>query len=314
VAHNHEVAGSSPAPATISTTTSVIKTEVFYYLKFLKKLIGSSPGRWFAIIMNMSISQEAAGTAVNEREDLVEATLRENFKLQKSGLTSEQVSRLLTQTIQDLPLEGVRVISIVGGPASGKGTLVGALTSGLNQAGLRADSIGTDDYNLGTRAWRWEREREDPISLKDFALLNRHIAAIMRLNEGETVAVPVYDQPTGLAIEVGEENFPHKVGKVDVLFVEGDFDAVDNPDLLVFLDVPMETRMQARIDRDLKERGEVNPKKVASSFKSRHEKQYVPHTAPAIKRANLVLRVHPTPEAWNYDVYQPKTSGSTIAR
>ena len=41
VAHNHEVPGSSPGPATISIITSVISTEVFVYLKSLKKLFGS---------------------------------------------------------------------------------------------------------------------------------------------------------------------------------------------------------------------------------------------------------------------------------
>jgi hypothetical protein len=44
VAHNHKVAGSSPAPATISTLASVFTTEVFLP-NFSKKLIGSSPIR-----------------------------------------------------------------------------------------------------------------------------------------------------------------------------------------------------------------------------------------------------------------------------
>ena len=43
MAHNHEVAGSSPAPATRSTLTSVLTTEVFVYPKSSKKLFGSSP-------------------------------------------------------------------------------------------------------------------------------------------------------------------------------------------------------------------------------------------------------------------------------
>ena len=43
VAHNHKVAGSSPAPATKSIFTSVITTEVFVYSRRPKELIGSSP-------------------------------------------------------------------------------------------------------------------------------------------------------------------------------------------------------------------------------------------------------------------------------
>ena len=42
VAHNHEVPGSSPGPATKSVITSVITAEVFVCPKFSKKLIGSS--------------------------------------------------------------------------------------------------------------------------------------------------------------------------------------------------------------------------------------------------------------------------------
>jgi hypothetical protein len=45
MAHNHEVPGSSPGPATISTITSVIKAEVFVCLRSRKKLIGSSPAQ-----------------------------------------------------------------------------------------------------------------------------------------------------------------------------------------------------------------------------------------------------------------------------
>jgi hypothetical protein len=42
VAHNHEVAGSSPAPATKKTITSVTTTGVFVYPKSPKELVGSS--------------------------------------------------------------------------------------------------------------------------------------------------------------------------------------------------------------------------------------------------------------------------------
>ncbi len=226
--------------------------------------------------------------------------MADRLTLAKSQLTGAEVAEYLIEIIQQLPDEITRVISIIGGPASGKSTLVKSLIAALKAAGLAADSISTDDYGLGTRAWRWERERQEPIKLKDFEMLNEHVEAI---KQGKTVAVPTYDEATGLAIEAGPENFTHSVGWCDVLFVEGDFDAVEHPDLMIFIDVAAEVRLQARIARDLAQRGEVDAEKVAASFRSRHEKQYLPYTAPAIEKADLLLKVTPTPKAWTYDVY-----------
>jgi uridine kinase len=237
-------------------------------------------------------------------EDLIGPVLADNFELQVAQLSNVQAAQYLTKAIQDLLGEGMKVVSIIGGPASGKGKLVNILIDQLKQVSLKADSMGTDDYSLGTRQWRWEREREDPLRLKNFNLLNNYIKKIKNLKEGETVAVPTYDPASGLAIAAGEENYTHKIGKSDVLFVEGDFDGVEKPDLMIFIDVPAETRLQVRVDRDLAERGESDSQKVAGSFRSRHEKQYVPHTVPAVKKARFVLRVTPTPNAWLYDIYR----------
>jgi uridine kinase len=261
--------------------------------------------------MSMSTNQEPMNPNSENPTDLVGPVLAANFELAEGHLSREQVASRLVEDIEAFPKDDLAVVAIIGGPASGKSTLTQLLIDSLNEHGLKADSISTDDYGLGTREWRWEREREDPLKLKDFALLNMHIEAIRELGEGEQVAVPVYDQPTGLAIEVGEENFPHKIGKLNVLFVEGDFDAVDEPNMRIFIDVPAETRMQVRIARDLKDRGELDADKVATSFKSRHEKQYIPHTAPAIHHSDLVLKVDASdPKSWQYDVYRAKGAES----
>jgi uridine kinase len=252
-------------------------------------------------------NDQAPQATASDGEAFVNSVLSNQFELQESQLTAVQATQYLSQAILGLPGEGTKIISIIGGPASGKDTLVGSLIDDLKGTGLAADSIGTDDYGIGTREWRWEREREDPLKLKDFALLNQKVEAIKKItSDDEKVAVPTYDQKTGLAVAAGEENYTHKIGKTDVLFVQGDFDAVEHPDLMVFIDVPAETRMQVRIARDLAQRGEVDAEKVANSFKSRHEKQFIPYTAPAVEKAGLVLKVNPIPEAWQYDVYRAK--------
>src|SRR5436305_1780736 len=105
-----------------------------------------------------------------EMQDTVDSVITKNFELQESRLTAEQATQYLVEIIKALPVQGLKVIALVGGPASGKSTLVKSLIDALAKLGLKADSISTDDYAVGTRAWRWEREREDPLRLKDFAL------------------------------------------------------------------------------------------------------------------------------------------------
>lgn len=246
-------------------------------------------------------SNEEHGKKMNE--DMIAEAAERDFELFMPGQSVEDVRNLLAQAILGSTQlkDETRVVSIIGAPASGKTGLVAITIDALAGYGIAADSIGTDDYNLGTRAWRWEREREDPLSLKDFDLLNEHIRLI---KAGRPIDAPIYDQKTGLAIEVGEGNFPHHLGKLDVLFVEGDFDAVKDPNLTIFVDVPAETRLRARVNRDLAERGEADAEKIAESFRSRHEKQFIPYTAPAIERADILLRVNPVPEHWVYDVYR----------
>ena len=244
---------------------------------------------------------------MDDMPDLVSHIVASKFELEHAGFTNEQVATYITGRIAELSINGLKVVPIIGGPASGKSTLTNLLIKELTEHGLKADSISADDYNIGTREWRWQNEREAPLMLKDFELLNKHINDIKNLkNDTDMIAVPTYDQLTGLAIAVGQENYTHKIGKLDVLFVDGDFDPVEAPDLHIFINVPAETRMQTRINRDLKVRGQVDAKKVANSFKSRHEKQYIPYTAPAIHRADIVLSVQPKPDNWMYDIYRVK--------
>jgi uridine kinase len=250
-------------------------------------------------------TQEVLGSEMNE--DQPTAAINNNFELQQSQLTQAQAAQYLAEAIQGLPGNRMKLIAVVGGPASGKGELVKAMVTNLTLQGLATDAVSTDDYSIRTRDWRWEHEREDPLKLKDFGLLNQYVEAISKLeNDLEKVAVPTYDPETGLAIAAGEENYTHKVGKCDVFIVEGDFDPLENPDLKIFVDMPAEDRLKIRTARDLAERGEVDPEKVAVSFLSRHDKQYVPHTAPAIQTADIAIRVTPQPDLWQYDVYQAK--------
>lgn len=57
---------------------------------------------------------------------------------------------------------------------------------------------------------------------------------------------------TGEAVDAKE--YHKKISKVKYIIVEGDFDFVENPDLLIYFDVDDEIRLDNRIQRDLAKR------------------------------------------------------------
>ncbi len=255
----------------------------------------------------MTANHEPSDTT-QDSEAFVESVLADNFEIKQNKFSDTQVITFLAKRIEELPAETVKVISLIGGAASGKSTFTRSVIGELAKAGIAADSIGTDDYNRGDRAWRWEHfegdDPEDPIGKYDFDLLNRNIELIKQNISDKPVVVPTYDQTTGLAIDAGKENYTHKVGKVNVLFVEGDFHPVEAPDLVIYLHVPDVVRLQNRISRDLELRGGDDPEKITGSFNFRQHRQHIPYTIPAIESADFVLRVIPVEGSWTYDVFQ----------
>lgn len=245
---------------------------------------------------------------IMDSNELVEPTLANDFELKGSSVSTEQAVDYVATAIQNLPAETVRIVSLIGGAASGKSTLRQALLERLAQAGLSADYISTDDFNRGDRAWRWKhfegKEDVDPIGKYDFKLLNEKLRQIKANNDPQkTVAVPTYIQATGLAIDAGEQNYTHHIGRVDVLVVEGDFHPVDNPGMVVYLHVPDDQRLQNRVNRDFIHRG-GDPAKTTSSFKFRHTTQHLPHTVPAIKQADIVLYANAFNDEWVFKIYR----------
>ena len=172
---------------------------------------------------------------------------------ERKFMTEEETLSILVDRLKAIDKEGTKVVSLIGGAGSGKTTLVAKLCKFLGSA----DTLGTDDYVVGDRAYRREHiEGKDPTLKYDPKFLNEKIKQIKALRPGEEVAVPTYDEATGRAIATGEENYKHKIGRVDYLIVEGDFDFVENPDFVIYFDVPDEVRLQNRINRDLQTRSD----------------------------------------------------------
>jgi uridine kinase len=247
-------------------------------------------------------------------EELVDEAIERAYESTASSLTKLQTAHYITEVIKGLPGEAMKVVAVVGGPASGKSQLVQAVLADMAAGGLAADSISTDDYSVDTREWRWQREIEgaDPqTELHDFDLLNSYVAAIKGIKgDAERIAVPTYDFKTGLAIAAGQQSYTHRIGRCDILLVEGDFDPVEAPNLKIFVDTRAKDRLDLRIKRDLVERGEVDAERIAASFRLRHNRQFIPYTAPAINNADIAIRTTPGAEQqpWRYDIYKRKLS------
>lgn len=246
---------------------------------------------------------------VTDSDDIVRPFLAENFRLVEHDLGTEDVLSFLAQAISTLPKKDeVNVVSLVGGAASGKSTLATRLVAALQNQGIVADAIGTDNFCKGDRAWRWATfegdNPQDPAGKYDFELLNQKVQAIKENKDpNKAIAVPAYDQATGLAADAGEENYTHKIGAIDVLIVEGDFHPLEQPDLVVFIHMPDAARLQSRVERDIVHRNGEEAKTTAN-FMTRHHRQHVPYTLLAINRADVVLDVMPTPDGWRYNVYR----------
>lgn len=239
-------------------------------------------------------------------DDVIESLLVEKFVLSSNDLDSDQVVKKLSKVIKKLLTDKMLVVSLVGGAASGKSQLANRLVEALEAQGIAADSIGTDDANMGDRAWRREKfEGENPpspLEKYDFLLLNKIVNKIRNLKKGESVDVPVYDEKTGLAVDGPE--WPHEVGNVDVLFVQGDFHPIEDPDIMIYLHMPDEQRLENRKQRDVGLR-EGSEQAVVDTFNYRQANQHFPYTLTYANDADIIVVADASlVDSWQYSVYE----------
>ena len=191
----------------------------------------------------------------------------------------------------------VKVISIVGGAGSGKTTLASEFVKFLGNA----CALSTDDYVIGDRAYRHqylEGAGKSPLQKYNPKALNDNISAIKNLQATESLLVPTYDDSTGEAVDAKE--YHKKITPVKYIIVEGDFDFVENPDLLIYFDVDDKTRLDNRIKRDIAKRGAVDDDSVKKSFESRQTSQHIPYTAPVrskvekLGESGMIIKATPT--------------------
>lgn len=193
----------------------------------------------------------------------------------------------LVRPVKEFSQSGTAVIAIVGGAASGKTTLAKALANSLGSA----DTLSTDDYVVKDRAYRRAHlEGGDPLKKYAPDKLNQHIASIKGLKAGESFAVPTYNESTGEAVDAAA--YSRVIEKVEFLIVEGDFNLVENPDLLIYFDVPDDVRLKNRIARDLVTRNGKDEDAIKENFNLRQKMQHIPHTLPTKGIADVVVQVN----------------------
>jgi len=212
----------------------------------------------------------------------------------------------LVDQIKNISKTGTKIITLVGGVASGKTTLASELVKRLGSA----DSITTDAFAAGTREYRHTQYGQ--IDKKnDLVLYAKKLYDLVNLKEGETIRFPQYDEKTGLAAAAGEANFPKIVKKVEYFIVEGDFNfSKGDEDLAIYFHVPDEIRTANRINRDVIQRGWADTDKLKNDIKVRDEKQHFPFTLPNAADSDILIVAKVKDGKYTYQLYTKNTTVS----
>jgi len=225
----------------------------------------------------------------------VQERLDQDFKKIESAVGLDQLLERINELVSK-ETSHVQVVSLVGGAGSGKTTLAKKMIERLPES----DSISTDDYVIGTRLDRSKLEGKDPILKYDFDLLRRNVD---KIREGRPVLVPHYDDASGIA--VAAEEYSHRVPKVKTLIVEGDFHPLRDADVVLYLHVSDEVRLQNRIKRDTRIRAATDEDGIKENFLLRQRIQHIPYTLPVARFADLIIEGIPG-EEYRYNLYQRK--------
>lgn len=222
-------------------------------------------------------------------------------RLGKKDLHNEDLISLLIPHLKAIITKNSKatIITLTGGPASGKTTLSEKISSELTSQGFQTEFIATDGFNEFTREERNTRIKEgaDPLSVKNWNLLKEIIA---KVRAGEAVKAPEYDSRTGLAIARPQNEWKQLPSNLACLIIDGDFQPLDDVDYKMYFHVPSKAREEIRVQRDLLEReGYGDAAAIRKSFHARQTSQFYPHTFPHAGAADLIISVEPVSEQNN---------------
>ncbi len=179
------------------------------------------------------------------------------------------------------------IIGITGGSGSGKTFLANTLQSeiGLDRSLLfQFDAYYRDLSNIPLE----ERDNvnfDHPDAL-DMKLFVEHLN---RLKEHNPVKKPVYDFTTHTRLNYFEEIQPKEVIITEGILLFTNEEIRKCIDFGIFLDIETDTRLNRRIERDVKERHRT-PESVKTQFHSTVETMHNKYVEPSKRFANLVLK------------------------
>lgn len=182
------------------------------------------------------------------------------------------------------------IIAVTGASGAGKSLFARNLlsrlnshSSTLNAAILCEDSYYRDQSHVSLDE-RVKVNYDHPDSL-EHELLASHLQSLRR---GEVVNVPVYDYELHTRSDRIVEQ-----SAVDLLIVEGILLFTDSYlrkefDLKIFIHTPIETCLQRRLDRDIKERGRT-AESVHEQFEATVKPMYHQYIEPSQEHADLFI-------------------------
>lgn len=173
------------------------------------------------------------------------------------------------------------IVAVAGGTASGKSTLVRALS----------DRLGADECLVICHD-RYYLDVSDPSSFNydhpdalDTDLLVEHVRA---LKAGDAVELPVYDYATHTRQPHTERVEPRRVVVVEGILVLENDELFDAADLRVYVHAPADLRLVRRIRRDAVERGR-SLESVLNQWVNTVRTMHIEHVDPCRLEADLVL-------------------------
>lgn len=237
---------------------------------------------------------------VNSDSFIKQVIHEKSFKQLARNLDHESALVLLSRKLYDLGARGPGIVSVIGGAASGKTTFVHDLLARAPE--LRCAVIGTDDFVIGTRAYRKRKlEGGNPLNKYNLSLMRAKVDQILSLKSGETTIVPEYSERTGAGIPVRRPftesylslsrtyHFRQIRGPIDLLVVEGDIQPLAKTDYLIYFHLSDQARFQNRLTRDMQERDAKDLKAIKASFELRQKLQHETLTLPNANHAHMIL-------------------------
>ncbi len=185
----------------------------------------------------------------------------------------------------------VKVCGICGGSGSGKTTLTDHLLDslGTDQVSVVSfDSYYRDLSNI-SMAERSVRNYDHPDSL-DSELFVSHLD---RLRSGHGIDVPIYDFASHTRSERTERVEAHHLVVIEGILLACFPEIAERVDILVFIDVSEEIRLERRLKRDVAERGRL-PGDVRRQFAETVAPMHDLYVEPHKGVADRVVRIEET--------------------